>query len=80
MYFKGADGWREMVLESIGNDNDMKLEVVKMLDYYGDIQEGVYFAQLFSIDPSLLPISIQQELFFSENAYVLILFCFICKL
>lgn len=68
-----------MVLESIGNDEDMMLEIVKMLDNYGDIQESVYFAQLFSIDPSLLPTTIQQELLFSENAYVLILFCFISK-
>lgn len=59
-----------MVLESIGNDEDMMLEVVKMLDGYGDIQEAVYFAQLFSIDQPLLPPTIQQELLFSENAYI----------
>lgn len=59
-----------MVLESIGNDKDMMLEVVKMLENYGDIQECIYFAQVFSIDPSLLSSIIQQELLFSENAYV----------
>jgi len=59
-----------MVLESIGNDKDMMLEVVKMLDNYGDFLEAIYFAQLFSIDSSLLPPSIQQELLFTENAYV----------
>jgi len=66
--FKGIDGWREMVLESIGKDEEMMLEVVKMLDNYGDFQEGIYFARLFSIDPSLLPPTIQQELLYSENA------------
>lgn len=67
-YFKGIDGWREIVLESIGNDEEMMLEIIKMLDNYGDFQEGIYFAKLFSIDPSLLPPNIQQELLFSENA------------
>lgn len=57
-----------MVLESIGNDEDMMLEVVKMLDSFGDYQEGAYFAILFSIDSSLLPPNIQKELLFSENA------------
>lgn len=57
-----------MALESIGNDEEMMLEVVKMLENYGDIQEGIYFAQLFSIDPVLLPPIIQQEISFSENA------------
>lgn len=57
-----------MVLESIGNDEDMMLEVVKMLDSFGDFQEGAYFAILFSIESSLLPPNIQQELLFSENA------------
>ena len=57
-----------MALESVGNDETMMLEVVKMLDNFGDIQECVYFAQLFDIDPSLLPPTIQQELLFCENA------------
>lgn len=57
-----------MVLESVGNDKEIMLDVVKMLENYGDFQESVYFAQLFSIDPLLLPPSIQQELLFSENA------------
>lgn len=70
MHCKGIDGWREMVLESVGNDEDMMLEVVRMMDSYGDFQEGIYFAQVFSIDPLLLPPNIQQELLFSENAYV----------
>lgn len=70
MCFKGVDGWREMVLESVGNDEEMMLEVVKMLENSGDFQECVYFAQLFSIDLSLLSPNIQQELLFSENAYV----------
>lgn len=68
--FKGVDGWREMVLESVGNDEEMMLEVVKMLDSNGDFQECIYFARLFSIDLSLLSSNIQQELLFSENAYV----------
>jgi len=59
-----------MVFESVENDKDMMLEVIKMLDNYGDFQEGVYFARLFSIEPTLLPPSIQRELLFSENAYV----------
>lgn len=59
-----------MVLESIGNDKDMMLEVVRMLDNYGDIQECLYFVNLFSIDSTLLSPIIQQELLFSENAYV----------
>jgi len=67
-YFKGIHAWREMALESIGNDETMMMEVVKMLDNYGDIQECIYFAQLFAIDPSLLPSTIQQELLFCENA------------
>ncbi|XP_022165293.1 exonuclease mut-7 homolog [Myzus persicae] len=70
-YQSGATGihaWREMALESIGNDEAMMMEVVKMLDNYGDIQECIYFAQLFAIDPSLLPSTIQQELLFCENA------------
>lgn len=57
-----------MVLESVGNDVEMMLEVVKMMDNYGYFQEGIYFATLFSIDRSLLPSNIQQELLFSENA------------
>lgn len=57
-----------MALESIGNDGEMMLEVVRMLENYGDIQEGIYFAQLFSIDPMLLPPIIQQEISYSENA------------
>uniref|UniRef100_A0A2S2QUZ9 Putative exonuclease mut-7 n=1 Tax=Sipha flava TaxID=143950 RepID=A0A2S2QUZ9_9HEMI len=64
----GIDGWREMVLESVGNNVDMMLEVVKMLDNYGDIQEAIYFSRLFSIDPAILPLNTQQELLFSENA------------
>ncbi|VVC33796.1 Ribonuclease H-like domain,3'-5' exonuclease domain,Mut7-C RNAse domain [Cinara cedri] len=64
----GIDGWREMAMESIGNDKDMMFEVIQMLDKYGDIQEAIYFANLFSIDSSLLSPSIQQELLFSENA------------
>lgn len=59
-----------MVFESVENDKDMMLEVIRMLDNYGDFQEGVYFARLFSIEPTLLPPTIQQELLFSENAYV----------
>lgn len=70
MCFKGIDGWREMAMESIGNDESMMLEVIRMLDKYGDIQEAIYFAKLFSIDPSILSSTIQQELLFSENAYV----------
>lgn len=57
-----------MVLESVGNNVDMMLEVVKMLDNYGDIQEAIYFSRLFSIDPAVLPSTTQQELLFSENA------------
>lgn len=57
-----------MVLESVGNDKETMLEVVIMLDNYGDIQEAIYFAQLFSIDPEILPPTTQQELLFSENA------------
>lgn len=57
-----------MVLESVGNDKETMLEVVIMLDNYGDIQEAIYFAQLFSIDPAILPPTTQQELLFSENA------------
>jgi len=59
-----------MALESIGNDETMMLEVVKMLENFGDIQECIYFVQLFAIDPSLLPRSIQQELLYCENALV----------
>lgn len=70
MCFKGIDGWREMVMESIGNDEDMMLQVIRMLDKYGDFQEAIYFVKLFSIDSSLLPSTVQQELLFSENAYV----------
>lgn len=67
-YFKGIHAWREMALESIGDDETMMLEVVKMLENFGDIQECIYFAQLFAIDSSLLPPTIQQELLFCENA------------
>lgn len=67
-YLKGIHAWREMALESIGSDETMMLEVVKMLDNFGDIQESVYFAQLFAIDPLLLPPTVQQELLFCENA------------
>ncbi|XP_025200796.1 exonuclease mut-7 homolog [Melanaphis sacchari] len=70
-YQSGATGihaWREMALESIGNDETMMLELVKMLENFGDIQECIYFAQLFAIDPSLLSPTIQQELLFCENA------------
>lgn len=57
-------------MESIGNDENMMLEVIRMLDKYGDFQEAIYFAKLFAIDNSLLSSTIQQELLFSENAYV----------
>jgi len=67
-FYLGIHAWREMALESIGNDETMMLEVVKMLEHFGDIQECIYFAQLFAIDPLLLPPTIQQELLFCENA------------
>jgi len=57
-----------MALESIGNDETMMSEVVKMLENFGDIQECIYFAQLFAIDPLSLSPTIQQELLFCENA------------
>lgn len=57
-----------MVLESVGNDETMMLEVVRMLDSFGDVQECIYFVKLFAVDPSLLSPTIQQELLFCENA------------
>lgn len=62
-----------MVLESVGDDKEIMMEVVKMLENYGDFQEATYFAQLFSINKLLLSPILQQELLLSENAYVKIL-------
>ncbi|XP_050424575.1 exonuclease mut-7 homolog [Adelges cooleyi] len=64
----GVDGWREMVLESIGDNKEFMLEMIKILNNYGDLDEGIHFAQLFSIDPLDLPYSLQQEILYRNNA------------
>lgn len=60
-----------MILESIRDDIELALEVIKILDYNGEFQEAIYFAQLFSIDSSSLPHTTQQEMLYRNNAYAI---------
>ncbi|XP_050548408.1 exonuclease mut-7 homolog isoform X2 [Daktulosphaira vitifoliae] len=64
----GVDGWREMTLESIGDDIELALEIIKILDHNSEFQEAIYIAQLFSIDSYSLPLSLQQEMLYRNNA------------
>lgn len=59
-HITGADSWREMVREAVGNDDTLQVNLLSMLVNVDDVQEGLYWAKEFNIPKEYWPWHIIQ--------------------
>ncbi|XP_039287135.1 exonuclease mut-7 homolog [Nilaparvata lugens] len=51
----GNESWREMILETVGNDKELHIELIQSLCTVDDLKEAMHWAQYFSIPFEELP-------------------------
>nr|XP_031846660.1 exonuclease mut-7 homolog isoform X2 [Nomia melanderi] len=60
-YSLSLESWREMALETVGNDTNLQQELIRMLINVRDAREGLYWTKMFKIPIQQWPSEILYE-------------------
>lgn len=57
----GDESWSEMVLEAVGDDQNLQIELVTNVSIYGEINEALQWAERFGLPFHLWPYNVQMQ-------------------
>ena len=58
-FFSDSESWNEMVIEAVGDDPQLQLELVQSVNNFNDSHEALYWAHFFKIPRDQWPYNVK---------------------